>query len=98
MGIILERASIVCSAATIVAMMLGLDPFNAFIVGIVALMPVRMLLGGSLVSQTGMFASAGAVATYYYLGFAPMNAFLVGAASGYFWLYWWIFFYPRILK
>ena len=98
MGLIVERASIVCSAATITAMMLGFDPFRAFIVGVVVLMPVRMLLGGNLVSQTGMAASAGAITTFYYFGFTPMNAFLVGAVSGYAWLYWWIFFFPRILK
>jgi len=98
MGIIIEKASILCSAFTIAALWFGLEPFQAFAVGVLLFMPIRMLLGGKIVSQTGMAASFGAVIAFSYFGVTLLHSFLVGVLLGYSYLYSWLFVMPRILK
>ncbi|MFH1424538.1 MAG: hypothetical protein ABIG20_02525 [archaeon] len=96
MGIIIEKASILCSAFTIGALIFGLDPMKAFAVGIIAFMPIRMFLGGKIMSQSGTAASLGAVVGFLY-GLEPMTAFFCGVGAGYFYLYWWLFIFPKIV-
>lgn len=97
MGIVIEKASILCSAFTVVALALGLGPVYALLVGVVTFIPVRMFIGGKVVSQTGIFASLAAVVAAVWLGAPLLNAFIIGTLAGYFYLYWWLFFFPIII-
>lgn len=98
MGIVIQKAAICCSALTIGALWLGLSPFQSFLVGMMLFMPLRMLLGGKVLSQTGTIASLGAIAAFSYFGVPMLQSFLAGVALGYSYLYWWLFVVPRILR
>ena len=99
MGIIIEKASILCSTFTVIALLMGVNPLYAFLIGGIGLFaPLRILLGGKILSQTGVMASLGSLTAFNFFGYSWLNAWLIGAAAGYFYLYWWLFFYPRIFK
>lgn len=98
MGLVFEKASIFCSAFAVLALVLGANPYLAFAVSMAGFVPVRMILGGKMFSQTGAFAAFWAVISVQYLHFSPMQSFFLGAGSGYAFLYFWIFAMPKILK
>ena len=98
MGIIINKSAILCSGFAVLGIMLGLNPYFAFVLSILSFIPVRIILGGKFFSQTGAFASFGAVAGMTYLGFSPFQAFLLGTCTGYIFLYFWILVVPKLLK
>jgi len=96
MGVVISKNSIVCSAFTVAALYFGLDPVKAFVVGNFLPIPLRMLFGTRIFSQTGSAASLGAIIGYHWLKYSILHSYLLGVISGYFYLYWWLFIYPRI--
>ena len=98
MGLIFNKSAIFCSGFAVLAMVLGLNPYAAFAVGMASFVPVRMIFGGKMFSQTGAFAGFWAVIGMRYFHFSPLQAFTLGAASGYGFLYFWLFAVPKLLK
>jgi hypothetical protein len=77
---------------------LGLNPYAAFAVSMASFVPVRMIFGGKMFSQTGAVAGFFTVMSMYYFQFTPIQAFALGTASGYGFLYFWILAVPKLLK
>jgi len=98
MGLIINKSALLCSAFAVLAVLLGLNPYQAFIVSMLSFVPVRLLIGGKVFSQTGAFASFGAVFAMSYLNLNPVQAFVTGTLCGYSFLYFWILAVPKILK
>jgi|TARA_Y100000310_G_scaffold345596_1_gene467036 hypothetical protein len=98
MGLIINKSALFCSGFAVLALIFGLNPYAAFAVSMASFVPVRMAFGGKMFSQTGAFAGFGAVVGMAYFGFSPLQAFVLGAGSGYTFLYFWIFAVPKLLK
>ena len=89
---------IFCSAFAVIGLVLGLNPYYAFVLSLLTFIPIRILVGGKIFSQTGTFASFGAVAALSYFNMTPIHSFLLGAACGYSYLYFWVLIIPKLLK
>jgi len=75
-----------------------MNPYVAFAVSMASFVPMRLLLGGKMFSQTGAFAAFWTVMSFQYFHVSPFYAFLIGAGSGYSFLYFWLFGMPKLLK
>ena len=102
MGIVFNTPSFVTSALTAGGLYLGLEPVKAFMLGAIILyIPIRLLLpfgSKKIFSETGIMASLGTIFAFITLGFALTHAIIFGVMIGYAYLYWWLFFFPRLLK
>lgn len=101
MGIILNTAAILASGLTALSIHFGANPLYAFILGaIVFYIPLKMLLPGSkkAFSQTGVVGSLGTIFAFYNLNYTLLYSVLFGVLIGYVYLYWWILFFPNLMK
>jgi len=98
MGLVINKSAIFCSGFAVLALVLGLNPYAAFAVSMASFVPVRMIFGGKMFSQTGAFAGFCTVLSMYYFHLTPLQGFALGTISGYSFLYFWILAVPKILK
>lgn len=102
MGIIFNTAAFLGSGLTAMSLRIGFNPMYAFLLGAVLLyIPIKLLLpfgSKKIISETAIIGSAGTIFAFTSMGYAWTAAFMFGVFIGYFYLYWWIFFFPRILK
>ena len=97
MGLIINKNAILCSGFTAAALWFGVAPMYAFFLGAFLLyMPFRILFGTNVVSQTGAISSVGTILAHSWLEYSLFNSFIIGAVAGYAFLFWWIFFVPKL--
>ena len=97
MGLVINKNAILCSGFTAIALWFGFNPLYAFIMGaILFYMPFRILFRTNIVSQTGAVSSASTIFAYSWFQYSLFNSFIFGAVAGYVFVYWWIFFMPKL--
>ena len=101
MGLVLNSSAIIASTLTTLALYLGFDPLWSFAIGAVLLyIPVKMALpfGRSKkpISQTAIITAFLTVVAFSNFGYGIAYAWMIGLLSGYFYLYWWLFLFPKI--
>lgn len=102
MGLIFNSAAVISSSITVAALYFGIGPFWAFMLGAFILYaPIKFLLplGRSRkpISETGIISSLFVIASFAFWGYGPAHSFLIGLTSGYMYLYWWLFIFPRFI-
>ncbi len=101
MGLIINSAAILASTLTAICLYLGINPLYSIALGAVIIYaPIKLLLPfGSKkpVSETGLISGFLTATMFGNLGYSLLYSWAIGLISGYFYLYWWIFIFPKII-
>lgn len=102
MGLLFNSAAVLAGSITAGALFIGLGPVWAFLLGafiLYAPLKIALPLGKSKkpVSETGIISAFMTMAAFSFWGYSALYSAGIGMISGYLYLYWWLFIFPKFI-